>query len=194
MGNDSTIIAERRGMPVYISNPSVPSETEINRPRRRQLGDEHKGLVIDDGSGEVLGRGGAFAYEWEEVDKERFVKLFLDGVKQAASLSKSGLIMFEMVYNAMRDRPRSDKIELSFLTAGKPKATYYNGMRELLEKGFLYNSPYDGTFFVNIRYMFNGDRLAFVKGYHLKGAKTSSVQLSLMPESENLKLEGAETP
>jgi hypothetical protein len=26
------------------------------------------------------------------------------------------------------------------------------------------------VFFVNIRFMFNGDRLAFVKSYHLKGA------------------------
>jgi len=39
----------------------------------------------------------------------------------------------------------------------------------LLEKEFLYRSPSDGVFFVNIRFMFNGDRLAFVKSYHLKG-------------------------
>jgi ornithine carbamoyltransferase len=35
---------------------------------------------------------------------------------------------------------------------------------------FLYRSPSDGVFFVNIRFMFNGDRLAFVKSYHLKGS------------------------
>lgn len=29
-------------------------------------------------------------------------------------------------------------------------------------------SPNPGLFFVNIRFMFNGDRLAFVKGYKLK--------------------------
>src|ERR1700691_2107395 len=136
MGNNSQVIAERRGMPVYLSNPSIPEKDDISRSRRRQIGDDHKGLVINDGSGEVLGPGMAIAYEWEEVDKERFVKLFLGGVKQAAGLSKSGLTMFEMVYNILRHSPGSDKIELSFLTAGKPKATYYNGMRELLEKGF----------------------------------------------------------
>ena len=58
-----------------------------------------------------------------------------------------------------------------------------DGLRELLEKEFLYRSPYDGTFFINIRYMFNGDRLAFVKAYHLKGgAKPQPEQLSLLPE------------
>ncbi len=172
-------------MPVYTANPSIPSESEIKSPRRRQLGEENRGLVVlDDGSGEVLGRGTAVAYEWEEVDKERFVKLFLSGVKQAAELSKPGLVMFEMVYNALRDKPGTDKIELSFLTAGKSKTIYYKGMRELLEKGFLYNTPYDGTFFVNIRFMFNGNRLAFVKAYHLKGSRDQG-QLSLLPESDN---------
>jgi hypothetical protein len=51
-----------------------------------------------------------------------------------------------------------------------PRATFYRGLRELLEKEFLYRSPWDGIFFVNIRYMFNGDRLAFVKAFHLAGS------------------------
>jgi hypothetical protein len=46
-------------------------------------------VVVDNGSGEVLGHGGAMVYEWEEVDKERFVKLYLAGLKQAAGLSKA---------------------------------------------------------------------------------------------------------
>jgi len=30
----------------------------------------------------------------------------------------------------------------------------------------------DGVYFVNIRYMFNGDRLTFIRGYKLKGSGT----------------------
>jgi hypothetical protein len=180
MGTESEIIAQRRGMPVYLSNPSVPGKGEVSRSRKRQIGNERKGLVINDG-GEILGNGAAVAYEWEEVDSERFVKLFLSGVKQAAGLSKSGLVMFEMVYNIMRDKPGSDRVELPYLTSGKSKSTYYDGIRELLDKGFLFHSPIDGAFFVNIRYMFNGDRLAFVKAYHLKGARPKTEQLSLLP-------------
>jgi len=157
-------------MPVYLSNPSVPEKNEISRPRKTQLGTERRGIVIDGTSGDFLGHGGAYAYEFEEVDKERFVKLFLGGVKQAAELSKAGLSMFELVYNELRKAPGQDTIGLSVLTAGKKKSTYYAGLRELLEKEFLYHSPVEGVFFVNIRYMFNGDRLAFVKAYHLKGA------------------------
>ena len=58
-------------------------------------------------------------------------------------------------------------------------ATFRRGLRELLEKEFLFRSPYDGTFFVNIRFMFNGDRLAFVKGYQLKKSDSSQGQLPL---------------
>lgn len=80
--------------------------------------------------------------------------------------------MFEQVYNQLQNKPGQDTITLSLLTAGMKKTAYYNGLRELLDKEFLFRSPYDGTFFVNIRFMFNGDRLAFVKGYRLKGTST----------------------
>lgn len=166
--NNMGALAEKRGVPIYASNPSVPSADEIRKPKRTRLGNDVKGLVVDNGSGEVLGHGGAMVYEWEEVDKERFVKLYLAGLKQASGLSKAGLAVFEMVYNQLQSKPGQDTITLSILTSGMKKTAYYNGLRELLEKDFLFRSPYDGTFFVNIRFMFNGDRLAFVKGYRLK--------------------------
>ena len=168
------IVGEKRGFPVYRTNPSIPDQEDISRPRRAQIGSDQKGLIINEGTGEILGTGGALVYEWEEVDKERFVKLFLAGVKQASGLSKAGLAIFEVVYNRIRDNPNSDKVELNFYHAsdqikGITERTYQRGLRELLDKQFLFRSPSEGVFFVNIRYMFNGDRLAFVKAYHLKG-------------------------
>ena len=41
-----------------------------------------------------------------------------------------------------------------------------------MEREFLYESLVDGLYFVNIRYMFNGDRLTFIRGYKLKGSST----------------------
>jgi hypothetical protein len=170
----SQIIGERRGVPIYTANPSIPVPEDISRSRRTQIGNDQKGLIIHEGTGEILGSGGAVVYEWEEVDKERFVKLFLAGVKQAAGLSKAGLAIFEVVYNVVRENPNSDEVKLSFYTAsgqieGINERTYRRGLRELLDKEFLYRSPSEGVFFVNIRYMFNGDRLAFVKAYHITG-------------------------
>ena len=49
-----------------------------------------------------------------------------------------------------------------------PERTFRHGLRQLLEKEFIYESMVSDVFFVNIRYMFNGDRLAFVRTYHVK--------------------------
>jgi hypothetical protein len=173
--NQAPAIRQKRGVPIYMTNPSVPAKDEISRARRTQFGNEHRGMVIDGGTGEILGRGGAYMYEFEEVDKERFVKLFLDGVRKTAGLSSTGLMIFELIYNQVRGNPNSDKIEMSFMVAqdrlpNLAERTYRRGLRELLDKEVVFRSPFEGVFFVNIRCMFNGDRLAFVKAYHLKGS------------------------
>jgi len=174
-------VDERYGVKVYQSNPSIPSETEIKRSKRAQIGTEMRGLVVDNGSGEILGHGGAIAYEWEEVDKERFVKLYLAGLKQAAGLSKAGLAVFETVYKQVRERPGQDTVPLDSYSSALHPVTYRRGLRELLEKEFLFRSPNPGLFFVNIRFMFNGDRLAFVKGYKLKKDQPTLPGLDLPP-------------
>jgi hypothetical protein len=176
----------RYGVPVYQSNPSIPSESEIKRSKRAQIGTDMRGLVVDSGSGEILGHGGAIAYEWEEVDKERFVKLYLAGLKQAAGLSKAGLAVFETVYKQVRERPGQDTVPLDSYSSSLHPVTYRRGLRELLEKEFLFRSPNPGLFFVNIRFMFNGDRLAFVKGYKLRKDQPTLPGLELGPASPPL--------
>jgi hypothetical protein len=130
-------------------------------------------MIVDNSTGEIKGIGGMGFWWEEEVDTSRFVKLFLDGIKQAAGLSKTGIQVFELVYHQMRANPGSDEIKLNQYVAkdhGISDRTYQRGVRVLLEKEFLFRSPSDGVFFVNIRFMFNGDRLAFVRSYHLKGS------------------------
>lgn len=87
------------------------------------------------------------------------------------------------MYSQLQTKPGQDPITLSILTSGMKKTAYYNGLRELLEKEFLFRSPYDGAFFVNIHFMFNGDRLAFVKGYKRKPEVQGSLAL-LPPQSD----------
>lgn len=71
------------------------------------------------------------------MDSDRFVKIFLDGIKQACGLSKSGQALFELVYKQMRDKHGNDNIELSQFLAqdhGMNERTYRRGLRELLER------------------------------------------------------------
>jgi hypothetical protein len=170
---------DKYGVAVYRTNPSLPIESELKKSRRTKLGDEKQGMIVDSGTGEILGAGGAISYKWEEVDKERFVKLYLDGIKQAVGLSKAGLSVFELVYNQLQENHGKDQVQLSVDEVPLAKATYFRGVRELIDKEFLFKSPYDGVFFVNIRFMFNGDRLAFVKAYKLKDAAPQQIELML---------------
>jgi hypothetical protein len=167
-------VSTKRGFPVYRTNPSIPSRNGIpTRSRRIHVPGGKAAMIVDNSTGEIKGLGGMGFWWEEEVDTTRFVKLFLDGIKQAAGLSKTGIQVFELVYHQMREHPGADEIKLNQYVAkdhGISDRTYQRGVRELLEKEFLYRSPSDGVFFVNIRFMFNGDRLAFVKSYHLKGA------------------------
>ena len=165
-------ISTKRGFPVYRTNPSVPNKSGMaTRTKRFHVPGGKASVIVDHTSGELKGIGGMGFWWEEEVDSSRFVKLFLDGIKQAADLSKTGMQVFELVYHQMRANPGSDEIKLNQYLAKEHEIsdrTYQRGVRELLEKEFLYRSPSDGVFFVNIRFMFNGDRLAFVRSYHLK--------------------------
>jgi len=191
-------VSTKRGFPVYRTNPSVPQTNGMpTRTRRFHVPGGKGSVIVDNSSGEIKGLGGMGFWWEEEVDSSRFVKLFLDGIKQAADLSKTGMQVFELVYHEMRANPGSDEIKLNQYLArdhGISDRTYQRGVRELLEKEFLYRSPSDGVFFVNIRFMFNGDRLAFVRSYHLKGtSRQQELQLGdraalpapRPPESEN---------
>ncbi|MCC7390189.1 MAG: hypothetical protein IT431_15635 [Phycisphaerales bacterium] len=171
---DANQISTKRGFPVYRTNPSVPTTNGMTtRTKRFHVPGGKGSVIVDHSSGEIKGLGGMGFWWEEEVDSSRFVKLFLDGIKQAADLSKTGMQVFELVYHEMRANPGSDEIKLNQYVArdhGINDRTYQRGVRELLEKEFLFRSPSDGVFFVNIRFMFNGDRLAFVRSYHLKGS------------------------
>jgi hypothetical protein len=179
-------VSTKRGFPVYRTNPSVPQANGLpTRNRRINVPGGKGSVIVDSSTGELKGIGGMGFYWEEEVDTTRFVKMFLDGIKQAACLSKTGIQVFELVYHEMRANPGGDEIKLNQYVArdhGINDRTYQRGVRELLEKEFLYRSPSDGVFFVNIRFMFNGDRLAFVKSYHLKdSSRQDELPLSEVP-------------
>ncbi len=138
----TTALPKGHQHPVHASNPSIPEPGVIDKRKRHQT---------DNG------------LEWRAVDSEQYIKLYLDGLKRATELSKAGLAVFELVYHELQRSPNKDTIMLTIRGTGMSKAIYYNGLRNLLDNEFLFRSPFDGVFFVNVRYLFNGDRIAFLK-------------------------------
>jgi hypothetical protein len=133
--------------------------------------------MVAPGTGQVVAQG-AFAFvEEKEVDSQEFVKVYLDGIRQYGQLSKAGALLFEFVYREISGHKAKDKdtVTLNYPLAlmWKPdlaRATFFRGMKELLEKGFLYRSMGADNYFVNVRFMFNGDRMVLVKSYRRKSA------------------------
>ena len=60
------------------------------------------------------------------------------------------------------------------------EATYTRGMRELIEKDFIAATKVQGWYWLNPDFVWNGDRLAFVKEYR----KIESKEIKLLNSEE----------
>jgi hypothetical protein len=160
----------RRGVQVFRSNPFMPDVQVKSMRVTNKRGDM---MMVSRDTGEVGARIAGF-WETEEVDGTKFVKLFIKGVAALTELTSSGVKVFSAFYTILqRDCIGKDIVYLTFSEVDQtlnPMAasTFSRGIRELIGKGFLAARPAPGMYWINPNYVFNGDRLAFVKSYHLK--------------------------
>lgn len=151
----------------FLADASVNSKTGTKRLSNKK-GD--KFMIVSD-SGETVAPAGF--HEIVEVDKTQFVKLYINGVRAFQGLKAAGAKVFEIIYRAVQDNPSSDRIYLHFMEVEQnitpiSRATFFRGMTELIERGFIAESQQPGMYFLNIDYLFNGNRLAFIKEYRIK--------------------------
>jgi hypothetical protein len=149
-------------------------------------------VVADSGTGEIVAPVGF--HQVVPVDRTQFVKMYIQGVRALQGLSLAGVKVFELIFEAVQKYPGTDKIILHFMDTvedGKPKiprATFHRGLRELLDKQFIYESLTPNVYWINVTYMFNGDRLAFIKEYRLTDQATLEAQKK---KKENDERQGA---
>jgi hypothetical protein len=172
----------RRGLEVFTENPFVGGVQTRTRPHVLRQGNR---ALINTDTGDTITRAAGF-WEIEEVDAGRFVKLFIQGVKALKELSGSGTKVFELLYLKVQETPNQDKIFIPFSNIDQKitpmsEATYHRGMKEILGKGFLAPTPSMGLYWLNPGFVWNGDRLAFVKEYRRKPAIKTD-QPPLFPE------------
>lgn len=179
----------RRGHEIYDKNPFIGSAIANTKNGVRKITDKsgNRMMVVDPGTGEVMQNAAGFWYG-EEVDRTQFVKLYINGVKAFKDLKAPGTKVFELLYIEMQKQIGKDRVFMSFVEVDKSsypmsKATYQRGLKELVEKGFVAPSVSQGWFFINPDYLFNGDRLAFVKEYRLKGSKPKPKNRDLFDET-----------
>lgn len=120
-------------------------------------------------------------HEVNQVDEEHFVKIFEAGVVAMFSLSRTAQKVFNLVlkrYQASAMKGGySDCVELFWfdnkldgVAIGITEVTFKKGLRELLDKQFLY-PRITHSYWVNPNLFFKGDRVMFVREY-VKTAKS----------------------
>lgn len=165
----------RRGIR-YKTNPFISNavvNTKVGTKRiSNKAGD--KLMIVSEETGEVLAPAGF--HEIIEVDKTQFVKLFKNGVKAFTNLTSSGAKVFSVLYDEIQENQSKDFIHLSFSDVNTDieplsETTFYRGMKELLQHNFIAESETVGKYFINPDYLWNGNRLAFIKEFRLKNPK-----------------------
>lgn len=172
----------RRGVALYEKNPFVGGAVANTKQGVKRISnkDGNRMMVVSESTGEVMAPAGF--WQAQEVDKTQFVKLYVNGVKAFRDLTGAGTKVFELLYLEVQKQVGKDRAYLSFNAIEQDvtpmsEATYARGMRELIEKKFIAPSTLQGWFFINPDYMWNGDRLAFVKEYRKAPSRPKAEQI-----------------
>lgn len=166
--------SRRKGVIRYSENPSIYEACYSSKTGKRRISNrtDKELAYITSTNGEVLAE--AQFYDYMTVDKTQFIKLYIQGVKALQGLSSAGTKVFELLYYEMQKKIGNDKIYLHYSSVQASDcemmslATFKRGMKELIEKQFIFECIEPFNYFVNVNYLFNGDRLSFVKMYQLK--------------------------
>jgi hypothetical protein len=159
----------RRGVELYKSNPFLPSITIKSRKITNKRGNM---MLVNADTGEIQAPIAGF-WEAKEVDTASFVKLFVNGVKAFAELSSSGTKVFEIFYLEMHENIGKDRVYLSYTAIDENtnkigESTFRRGLAELISKKFIAPTIVVGWYWINPDFLWNGDRIAFVKEYYKK--------------------------
>jgi Firmicute plasmid replication protein (RepL) len=185
------IKATRRGVVLHAKNPFM---FDISIHTRRVTNKRGDMMLVNSKTGEIESNIAGF-WEAEEVDTAKFVKLFVQGVKALKELTGAGTKVFEVLYLRVQDNIGKDHIYMAYASVDQTltpmsKPTYDRGIRELLDKGFVAATPSQGIYWLNPDFIWNGDRIAFVKEYKKTSSKNKTIPkdkhtLSLFNDLEN---------
>ncbi len=173
-------LLRRKDLPEYEGNPSIPSVLRSIKSGSKVInGTGNDRAMIVSAAGEVLAPVG-FS-EIIEVDRGSFVKLYVNGIKALTDLSSAGTKVFTLLHKIMQSNRNTDVVTLHFKMSKLSRTVWEKGLTELLNKKILFKSVVPTQFFVNMDFMFNGDRLAILKEYRVKESLEPQLNLPENP-------------
>jgi hypothetical protein len=156
--------------------------------------------LVNMATGEVTGVSAH--HQVEERDDAEFVKVFAAGIRGIYDLSRTASRVFQVVLDQYQKEPMSkgfaDTLYLAWFdgglsgqAVGMSESTFNRGMRELVDKGFLYpRSP--SVYWVNPAMFFKGDRVLFVKEYRRRRASADEAARAELEARGQLRIDQAD--
>ena len=173
---------KRRGLTVYPKNPFVVGG--MVKPKTKRLTNNRGDMMVVGETGEIIAPAAGF-WQAQEVDAAKFVKLYVNGVRAFKELTNAGTRVFEVLYLEVQKNIGQDRVYLSFPSLDESvklsQATFTRGMRELIDKGFVAPTDAIAWYWLNPDFMWNGDRLAFVREYRKKNGGLSDPRQQSLP-------------
>ena len=120
----------------------------------------------------------------KKIEKEPFVKIFQEGFFAISLLGEASSLFFSYVMFNISKEVGKDQVYLSyedyvtFCEATKSKQaserTYFNSIKKILESRLLFKCTSTNLYFVNVCYLFNGDRIKFFENKKKEAAQNKS--------------------
>lgn len=130
------------------------------------------GIVVSP-EGEVLSEGELIMGKEHRVDKDRFIKVYVESLMLFTDLSKRAVLLFAHILKRLEKGKT-----IVYLVVGEmcgsmeiSEPTYYRALSELLAANVLARHASSSVmYFINPTYIFNGDRMTVVNRYIMDNA------------------------
>lgn len=90
----------KRGLQHHVKNLFIMSASNNTKGRVRRISTvKDRVMVVNENTGECL-RGAGF-FQYQEVDKTQFLKIYINGVRAITEVSSAGTKVFKTLYRTM---------------------------------------------------------------------------------------------
>lgn len=176
---DTDTQLSRRKLPKFKTNPFVDTAllNQLNG-RKNVFYTQTTASTLIDLDTQEISPAKTQIIKTVKADKEQFVKIYTTHLKAFFELNQTAYKMLQYVlYTVQQDAINSDKVYLNLNTAQEyfesigqtcSSASYYNGMKTLVEKLFIAETTNQGFYFINPKLFFNGDRVQFLTTFEIE--------------------------
>ena len=167
---------------IHSENPSIFNAIENTKKGARVIfnksNQDVRGEIYTNSEDEDVKVNSIDFYTKITIDKDQFIKLYISALPALSNLKNSTKLLFQYILIKINEEIGKDVIYLNYsdysrstylspLSGKFSQSTFSRALNELLDNEIIYKTPNQHLYFINIAYIFNGDRLKFITEYQL---------------------------